>query len=163
MWARIGGRTVGRLPGRRSPETTPGVSYAVSRAEGSSSFNPDRGFDVGGVLIDWNQRYLYRKIIPEAVAMERFLTEVCTADWRAQHDLGVSYEDTIPALVAAHSEWASEIRAWSERFVEMYGGIFEGTVALVRELHRRRVPLVASTNWGAEVQIPSRPQRAGGS
>ena len=107
-------------------------------------------FDVGGVLIDWNPRYLYRTIIPEEQEMERFLTEVCTPEWHAQHDLGVSYEDTIPALVAAHPEWAGEIVAWSDRFVEMYGGVFNGTVDLLRELHRRRVPLVASTNWGAE-------------
>lgn len=107
-------------------------------------------FDVGGVLIDWNPRYLYRTIIPEEEEMERFLSEVCTPEWHAQHDLGVSYEDTIPALVAAHPEWADEITAWSERFVEMYGGVFDGTVDLLRELHRRRVPLVASTNWGAE-------------
>jgi 2-haloacid dehalogenase len=32
----------------------------------------------------------------------------------------------------------------------MYGGVFDGTVDLLRELHRRRVPLVASTNWGAD-------------
>jgi 2-haloacid dehalogenase len=107
-------------------------------------------FDVGGVLIDWNPRYLYRKIIPEEQEMERFLTEVCTPEWHAQHDLGVSYEDTIPALVTAHPEWTDEIVAWSDRFVEMYGGVFNGTVDLLRELHRRRVPLVASTNWGAE-------------
>ena len=107
-------------------------------------------FDVGGVLIDWNPRYLYGTIIPEEQEMERFLSEVCTPEWHAQHDLGVSYEDTIPALVAAHPEWADEIRAWSERFDEMYGGVFDGTVDLLRELHRRRVPLVASTNWGTE-------------
>jgi 2-haloacid dehalogenase len=113
-------------------------------------------FDVGGVLIDWNPRYLYRTIIPEGQEMERFLTEVCTPDWHAQHDLGISYEDTIPALVAAHPEWADEITAWSDRFVEMYGGVFDGTVDLLREVHRRRVPLVASTNWGAESWVTAK-------
>ena len=107
-------------------------------------------FDVGGVLIDWNPRYLYRTLISEASEMERFLAEVCTPEWHAQHDLGASYEDTIPALVDAHPEWADEVRAWSERFVEMYGGIFEGTVAILRDLHQMRVPLFASTNWGAQ-------------
>jgi 2-haloacid dehalogenase len=107
-------------------------------------------FDVGGVLIDWNPRYLYRKMIPEPAKMERFLTYVCTPEWHAQHDLGVSYEDSIPQLIAVHPQWEAEIRAWDERFVEMYGGVFEGTVDLLGELHRRRVPLVASTNWGTE-------------
>jgi 2-haloacid dehalogenase len=107
-------------------------------------------FDVGGVLIDWNPRYLYRTMIPEEAEMERFLAEVCTPEWHSQHDLGASYEDTIPALVAARPEWEIEVRAWSERFVEMYGGIFDGTVALLRDLHGREMPLFASTNWGSE-------------
>jgi 2-haloacid dehalogenase len=107
-------------------------------------------FDVGGVLIDWNPRYLYRKMILDEEEMEHFLANVCTLDWHAQHDLGVSYEETIPALIAAHPDWEDEIRAWDERFVEMYGGPFDESVALLGELRRRRVPLVASTNWGAE-------------
>jgi 2-haloacid dehalogenase len=106
-------------------------------------------FDVGGVLIDWDPRYLYRELIPDEADMERFLAEVCAPDWHAQHDLGASYRDTIPPLVAAHPEWADEIRAWSARFVEMYGGVFDGTVALLGELRTRQVPLFASTNWGA--------------
>ncbi len=107
-------------------------------------------FDVGGVLVDWDPRYLYRTIIPDEEVMERFLAEVCTPEWHAQHDLGASYEDTIPPLVAAHPQWADEVRAWDERFVEMYGGAFDATVALLADLRRRRVPLFASTNWGAE-------------
>ena len=107
-------------------------------------------FDVGGVLVDWDPRYLYRTIIPDEADMERFLAEICTPQWHAQHDLGVSYDVTIPALVAAHPEWADEVRAWDARFLDMYGGIFEGTVDLLAGLRRRRVPVFASTNWGAQ-------------
>jgi 2-haloacid dehalogenase len=107
-------------------------------------------FDVGGVLIDWDPRYLYRKLIPEEAEMERFLAEVCTPEWHSQHDIGASYEETIPALVAAHPEWEVEIKAWSERFTEMYGGPIDGSVALLGALHEREIPLFASTNWGAE-------------
>jgi len=119
-----------------APDQTPAIRAVV--------------FDVGGVLIDWNPRYLYRKLIPDEVEMERFLADVCTLEWHAQHDVGIQYADTIPVLVAAHPEWANEIRAWSERFNEMYGGAFDETVSLLWELHERRIPLVASTNWGAE-------------
>ena len=107
-------------------------------------------FDVGGVLIDWDPRYLYRKLIPEEAEMERFLAEVCTPAWHSQHDVGAPYAETIPALVAANPEWEVEIRAWSERFTEMYGGPLDDTVALLRALHERGIPLFASTNWGAE-------------
>lgn len=107
-------------------------------------------FDVGGVLIDWDPRYLYRTLIPDEADMERFLTQVCTPEWHAQHDLGVSYQDTIPALVAAHPDWADEVRAWSERFTEMYGGSLDGSVALLGMLREQRMRLYASTNWGAQ-------------
>ena len=36
-------------------------------------------FDLGGVLIDWNPRYLYRKLFNgDDQAMEHFLSNVCT-------------------------------------------------------------------------------------
>ena len=46
-------------------------------------------FDLGGVLLDWNPRYLYRKLFDgDDDAMERFLAEVCTMEWHHAHDLG---------------------------------------------------------------------------
>ncbi len=46
-------------------------------------------FDIGGVLIDWNPRYLYRKLFAEdTTAMEEFLESVCTMDWNLQQDAG---------------------------------------------------------------------------
>jgi len=39
-------------------------------------------FDFGGVLIDWNPRYLYRKFFDgDDASMERFLTEVGFTEW----------------------------------------------------------------------------------
>lgn len=38
-------------------------------------------FDLGGVLLDWNPRYLYRKLIADEAACETFLTEVCPPEW----------------------------------------------------------------------------------
>jgi hypothetical protein len=38
-------------------------------------------FDLGGVLIDWNPRHLYRKLFAgDEAAMEAFLETVCTHD-----------------------------------------------------------------------------------
>jgi hypothetical protein len=39
-------------------------------------------FDLGGVLIDWDPRHLYRKLFAgDEAAMEHFLTTVCTHEW----------------------------------------------------------------------------------
>ncbi|HYE74649.1 MAG TPA: hypothetical protein VEF04_15020, partial [Blastocatellia bacterium] len=45
-------------------------------------------FDLGGVLIDWNPRYLYRKLINDEAEVERFLAEVCTQEWNVKQDAG---------------------------------------------------------------------------
>ena len=50
-------------------------------------------FDLGGVLIDWNPRYLYRSLFDDEAAMERFLAEICTPDWNLSLDAGRSFAD----------------------------------------------------------------------
>ena len=41
-------------------------------------------FDLGGVLADWDPRYLYRKIFSDEAEMERFLSEGCHPHWVGQ-------------------------------------------------------------------------------
>ena len=72
-------------------------------------------FDLGGVLLDWNPRYLYRKLFDDEAEMDRFLSEVCTMEWHHAHDLGVPPEETCPPLIAAHPEYAEMIWAWPQR------------------------------------------------
>ena len=45
-------------------------------------------FDLGGVLVDWNPRHLYRRLFTDEVAMERFLATVCTQAWNEEQDAG---------------------------------------------------------------------------
>ncbi len=45
-------------------------------------------FDIGGVLLDWNPRYLYRKLFDDEAAMEEFLATVCTSEWNRRMDGG---------------------------------------------------------------------------
>ncbi|HXV23981.1 MAG TPA: HAD family phosphatase [Alphaproteobacteria bacterium] len=107
-------------------------------------------FDLGGVLIDWNPRHLYRKLFDEEEAMERFLREVCSPDWIRRLDAGRSFEEGLAELMLLHPEQEPFIRAWRERWEEMLGGEISGTVALLEELHSSGMPLYALTNWSAE-------------
>ncbi len=105
-------------------------------------------FDLGGVLIDWHPRYLYRKLFNgDDAAMESFFSEVCTLEWHEQHDLGAHFADTAPALIEKHPDKADLIRAWGERFEEMFGGLLEGSVQIVEELRARQLPLYLLSNW----------------
>jgi 2-haloacid dehalogenase len=103
-------------------------------------------FDLGGVLLDWNPRLLYRRLFDDEAEMERFLSEVCTMDWHHAHDLGVPPSETSPPLIAKHPEYADMIWAWTQRSEEMLGGPIEGTVEILRALKDRKIPCYALTN-----------------
>ena len=103
-------------------------------------------FDLGGVLLDWNPRYLYRKLFDDETAMERFLAEVCTMEWHHAHDLGIPPEETSPPLVAAHPEYEELIWAWTQRSEEMLGGPIDESVEILRALKQAGVPCYALTN-----------------
>jgi 2-haloacid dehalogenase len=115
-------------------------------------------FDIGGVLLDWNPRHLYRKLFDDERAMERFLTNVCTAEWHEENDRGVPFAVTCAELAARHPEYAEQIWAWGRRSEEMIAGPIGGTVDILRELRRRSVRCYALTNMEAET-YPRRLER----
>jgi 2-haloacid dehalogenase len=107
-------------------------------------------FDVGGVLLDWNPRYLYRKLFDDEDAMERFLVDVCTLDWHDAHDRGVRFDASCAKLAAAHPEQAELIWAWGRRSEEMIGGPIAGTAEVLRALKDEGIACYALTNMEAE-------------
>jgi 2-haloacid dehalogenase len=114
-------------------------------------------FDLGGVLIDWDPRNLYRKLFAgDEAAMEHFLATVCTPDWNERQDAGRLFADAEDELIAHHSGKASLIRAWSARFDEMIPGAIEDSVAVLEELKDRGTPLYALSNWSTETFPPQR-------
>ena len=108
-------------------------------------------FDLGGVVIDWNPRYLYRKLFNgNETAMEYFLAAVCTSSWNEQQDAGRSFAAGCGSLKRLHPGKAELIDAWFQRYEEMLGGEIPGTVDILRELRSRTVPIYALSNWSVE-------------
>ena len=107
-------------------------------------------FDLGGVLIDWDPRYLYRKLLADEAAVEEFLATVCTPEWNAELDRGRPFAEGVAELVERHPEHAAAIAAYHERWPEMLAGDLPGTVEVLAELRAAGVPLYALTNWSAE-------------
>ena len=107
-------------------------------------------FDLGGVLIDWNPRHLYRKLLPDPASVEAFLAEVCTSEWNYRQDQGRSWADAIAELSARHPDRAELIAAYYTRWEEMLGGELEEAVAILDQLDAGGVPLYALTNWSRE-------------
>jgi 2-haloacid dehalogenase len=104
-------------------------------------------FDLGGVLIDWDPRHLYRKLISDETEMERFLTEVCSPAWNLEQDRGRPWNEATELLIRQHPTDAALIEAFRERWPEMLGDPIQGTVDILRELRDRSTPLYALTNW----------------
>jgi 2-haloacid dehalogenase len=107
-------------------------------------------FDLGGVLIDWDPRYLYRKIFPEQDQMEFFLEHICSPSWNAQMDRGYPFQDAVAELSREHPQYSGEIRAFYDRWEEMISGPFPGTVGILEEVRAAGYPLAALSNWSGE-------------
>ncbi len=111
-------------------------------------------FDLGGVLIRWDPRNLYRKLFPgDEAGMENFLATVCTDEWNERQDAGRTFAEAEAELVARHPEKAGLIRAWGARFDEMIPGALDDVVDILGELKAKGTPLYAVSNWSAETYV----------
>jgi 2-haloacid dehalogenase len=108
-------------------------------------------FDLGGVLIDWDPRHLYRKLFAgDMQKMEDFLAAICTQEWNQCHDRGCSFAENARMLRARYPEHAAFIDAYGTRFDEMMAGPIAGSVEILTELHAQGTPLYALSNFSAE-------------
>ncbi len=104
-------------------------------------------FDLGGVLIDWNPRYVYRQIFENEEKINWFFENICTSDWNEKQDAGRSLQEATEELVAKHPEYEHEVRAYYGRWEEMLGGPIDATVEILRKLkHEHKYQMYALTN-----------------
>lgn len=107
-------------------------------------------FDLGGVLLDWDPRYLYRQLFDDAEEMESFLAEVTTAEWNPHQNAGRPWAEAVELRVAEHPQRRELIEAFHRRWPEMLAGEVPGTVDVLADLRAAGVRLVALSNWSAE-------------
>jgi 2-haloacid dehalogenase len=107
-------------------------------------------FDLGGVLVDWDPRYMYRQLFDDPDEMESFLAEVTTAEWNGHQDAGRPWAEAVQLLVAEHPQRRELIEAFHRRWPEMLAGEIPGTVDVLADLRAAGVRLVALSNWSAE-------------
>jgi len=108
-------------------------------------------FDLGGVLIDWNPRYLYRKIFKTEDEIDWFMNNICTMEWNDLQDAGRSFADATEDLVQKHPEHEVPIRAWYGRYPETIKGAIQPTVDILSQIrNKKQHRLYALTNWSHE-------------
>ncbi len=106
-------------------------------------------FDLGNVMIYWDPRLLYRKLLPSEEAVDHFLATVCTSEWNHRLDAGLPLAEGIAERIARFPEHEALIRAYGERFREMMLPM-PASIALLDELQARGIRLFALSNWNAD-------------
>ena len=107
-------------------------------------------FDLGGVLLDWDPRYLYRSYFQHPDDMEAFLSEIDFSAWNRQQDEGRRFADGVARLSAQFPHRASLIRAYHQHWEQSIAGPIEGSVQILRGLKAAGYPLFALSNWSDE-------------
>jgi 2-haloacid dehalogenase len=107
-------------------------------------------FDLGGVLIGWDPRLLYRKLFDDDASVDRFFHEIDFYGWNLEQDRGRSFDEGIAELSARFPHYAALIRAYDERYPETLSGAIQPTVELLSKLRQAGYPLYALSNWSAE-------------
>ena len=107
-------------------------------------------FDFGGVLLDWNPRYVYSNYFGSKDEMEYFLANICTGEWNAEHDRGRSFDEGVSLLQAQYPECAEAIAMFRDKWKYMIKGEIHAGVSLLRKLKAARYKIYGLTNWSAE-------------
>lgn len=108
-------------------------------------------FDLGGVLIDWNPKYVYRDYFDSTDDLDYFFDNVCTSQWNEEQDAGKPLHIATQERITAYPEWEQAIRDFYGRWEEMLGGPITGTVELFKKLKETgKYKFYALTNWSAE-------------
>ena len=98
-------------------------------------------FDVGRVLFQWQLRALFEKLVEDPADLDHLLAEVVTEQWHFEADAGRPLTDMLPERKALFPDHAPLIDAYAARFNETIPGPVPGSIEIVRELHRREMPL----------------------
>jgi len=106
-------------------------------------------FDFGGVLVDWNPRYLYNSLFEDKNEMEFFLENICNDNWNLQQDAGRTFSEGVAILVEKYPEYQKMIEAYSEKWSVMLKSDIPENVKLI-PLLKSNYNLFGLTNWSAE-------------
>lgn len=106
-------------------------------------------FDVGRVIVQWDLRALYSKLIDDLAELDWFVTHVVSEAWHFEHDAGRDLAEMVAERKREFPGHAALIDAYATRFAETIPGPVPGTHALVRQLAENGVELCAITNFAA--------------
>lgn len=114
-------------------------------------------WDIGRVLVQFDLSGIYAEAIPDRAERARFVSEVVTEDWHAQHDEGVPFAQMVAARTAQFPQYADLIALYASNWLASLPGPVPGTHELIERLASRQVPQYAITNFGIDSWALFRP------
>ena len=106
-------------------------------------------FDFGGVLVDWNPKYVYKDVFNDDDKMEWFLSNICTNEWNLEQDRGRPFAEGIALLTEKFPAYHAQINFYYSRWEQMLKGEIAETVTILKEL-KKKYKIFGLTNWPAE-------------
>ncbi len=109
-------------------------------------------FDLGGVLIDWNPKYLFLDVFNgDKEKTNWFLENICTSDWNECQDAGQTIEEATSERINRFPDYKNQIELYYGEWEKMLGGEIRESVEILKTLiDKKEFQIVALTNWSAE-------------
>ncbi|MGY9047996.1 hypothetical protein P775_03110 [Puniceibacterium antarcticum] len=104
-------------------------------------------FDIGNVLIEWQPERYYDR----AIGAERRRAMFAEVDLHGMNDAvdrGENFRQKIYATAEEYPAWRDEIRMWHDHWLEMAAPEIPQSVALLRALRAKGIPVFALSNFG---------------
>ena len=109
-------------------------------------------FDLGGVLVDWNPKYVYLKAFNnDETKVNWFLKTVCTSEWNLQQDAGRTIAEANAIKIEQFPEYKDFIKLFYDKWPDMFKGPINENVAIFNKfISSKNYKVYALTNWSAE-------------
>lgn len=108
-------------------------------------------FDLGGVLVDWDPKNMYKKVFKTTEEMNWFLDNVCTFEWNMEQDGGRLIADAVTQKISEFPEFEEQIKMFYDRWEEMFIGILQQNIDVQQKLIANpNYRVYALTNWCGE-------------
>jgi 2-haloacid dehalogenase len=114
-------------------------------------------FDLGGVFVDWDPLYLFRKLFDTEEEAQWFKDSICTLDWNLEFDAGDIYAEGVAKLITRFPRYWREIQAYDTRWKETIKGFHQGTIDIHDELIAADIPTFCITNFSWEKWVSCLP------
>lgn len=107
-------------------------------------------FDLGNVLLGWDARLLYNRLLPDPQAVDSFLEQIRFMEWNAKQDAGRPFAEGVAELSREFPHYAELIRAYDTRWEESLTEPYHETIEIVRALKNAGWHLYLLSNFSVE-------------